>query len=348
LHTTTSERALILAPHGRDAALAVAMLAEGHIDADCCSDTVELARKVSQGVGFVLVAEEALAGADLQALMATLDAQEPWSDVPFILLTHRGGGLERNPQARRDLVNLRNVTFMERPFHPTSLLSLATAALRARRRQYEARTRIAEISEREMDLRVALEAGHLAPWSLQLGDMRLDASDACKRLFGRAASEPFTWRDFLGGIDEREREALQSEFARWREFNGNHSVEFRFHRPDGSIRRVQVQGRSIRGTSGQMERASGVARDVTEARQAEERLRESERQFRTLADSLPTLCWSADASGAITWFNQRWYDYTGTRPEDMLGWGWRAVHDPGALSEVMEHWTHSIATGEPF
>jgi signal transduction histidine kinase/CheY-like chemotaxis protein len=152
MHTIT-ERALILAPHGRDGPLAAAMLGEGGMAGDCCRDMAELARQIGAGVGFVVVAEEALAGADLQPLTARLEAQEPWSDIPFILLTRRGGGLERNPQARRDLTNLRNVTFLERPFHPTSLLSLATAALRARRRQYEARSRIAEISDRETALR---------------------------------------------------------------------------------------------------------------------------------------------------------------------------------------------------
>jgi signal transduction histidine kinase/CheY-like chemotaxis protein len=150
---TTSERALILAPHGRDGPLAAAMLGEGGIVGQCCADIAELARQLDAGVGFVVVTEEALAGADLQPLTARLDAQEPWSDIPFILLTRRGGGLERNPQVRRDLTNLRNVTVLERPFHPTSLFSLATAALRARRRQYEARSRIAEISEREQALR---------------------------------------------------------------------------------------------------------------------------------------------------------------------------------------------------
>ena len=87
---------------------------------------------------------------------------------------------------------------------------------------------------------------------------------------------------------------------------------------------------------------------IAEISERERDLRESERQFRTLADSMPALCWIADACGSIFWYNQRWYDYTGTRPEDMLGWGWQRVHDPAVLDEVTERWTHSITTGEPF
>jgi PAS domain S-box-containing protein len=77
-------------------------------------------------------------------------------------------------------------------------------------------------------------------------------------------------------------------------------------------------------------------------------LQESERQFRTLADSLPQMTWIAEADGAITWYNQRWYDYTGTSPEEMMGWGWQSVHDPVRLPEVMEKWTASIKTGQRF
>ena len=60
------------------------------------------------------------------------------------------------------------------------------------------------------------------------------------------------------------------------------------------------------------------------------------------------LAWMANADGYIFWYNQRWYEYTGTTPEQMEGWGWQAVHDPEALPEVLERWKASIATGEPF
>ena len=79
----------------------------------------------------------------------------------------------------------------------------------------------------------------------------------------------------------------------------------------------------------------------------EEQLK-SESQFRTLANAIPQLCWMANADGWISWYNERWYEYTGTSPEQMEGWGWQSVHDPDALPKVMERWKDSIATGEPF
>jgi len=80
----------------------------------------------------------------------------------------------------------------------------------------------------------------------------------------------------------------------------------------------------------------------------DEELQKSEEQFRTLADSIPNLAWWANGDGYITWYNRRWYEYTGTTPEQMAGWGWQSVHDPEVLPKVMERWKASIATGEPF
>jgi PAS domain S-box-containing protein len=67
-----------------------------------------------------------------------------------------------------------------------------------------------------------------------------------------------------------------------------------------------------------------------------------------MANAIPQLAWIANADGWIHWYNLRWYDYTGTTPEQMAGWGWQSVHDPVELPQVLERWQASIATGEPF
>ncbi len=152
-----SDAALILAPVGRDAAIAAGMLGESGISSLICPDLDCLARQLGDTVAFVLVTEEALLGADLRGISAWIGSQPDWSDMPFVLLTRKGGGIERNPEAKRLLDTLGNVTFLERPFHPTTLVSLARAALRARRRQYEARSRLKELEESEDRLREANE-----------------------------------------------------------------------------------------------------------------------------------------------------------------------------------------------
>ncbi len=98
----------------------------------------------------------------------------------------------------------------------------------------------------------------------------------------------------------------------------------------------------------EQERAAAAAQQEAAQANAETlvRLRESEEQFRTLADSIPQLAWMADASGSIFWYNQRWYDYTGTTLEEMQGWGWQKVHHPDEVERVTERFRRVIATGE--
>lgn len=70
--------------------------------------------------------------------------------------------------------------------------------------------------------------------------------------------------------------------------------------------------------------------------------------FRLFGTYQPALGWIADPTGYIYWYNQAWYTYTGTTPEQMEGWGWQSVHDPDVLHAVIEKWINSIATGQPF
>ena len=149
-----SERALILAPIGRDAAVACghARRSRAFGATICAGPRAAWSRELGLGAGFVLVTEEALMRSDLRGVRAWIDAQPEWSDLPFVLLTSRGGGLERNPAAERFLEVLGNVTFLERPFHPTTLVSVARSALRGRRRQYEARARLESLAASQRDL----------------------------------------------------------------------------------------------------------------------------------------------------------------------------------------------------
>ena len=142
-----SERTLILAPTGRDAEIAAQILRESGFSAEPAHDLNALCAKFSAGAGVAIIADEAVQNADLRSLADLLSVQPPWSDFPIVLLTQRGGGPEKNPLAARLAAALGNVTFLERPFHPTTLTSVVRTAIRGRRRQYEARTHLEELSE---------------------------------------------------------------------------------------------------------------------------------------------------------------------------------------------------------
>jgi signal transduction histidine kinase len=134
-----SERTLILAPRGRDAVVAKGILREAGIQADICVDLAELVESIRRGADVAVLTEEAVRMVDARDLLAWVASQPPWSDFPFIVLTEHGGGLERNPAATRLMEMLGNVSFLERPFHPTTLVSVVQNNLRGRRRQYECR-----------------------------------------------------------------------------------------------------------------------------------------------------------------------------------------------------------------
>ncbi len=144
-----SARALILAPSGRDAAIAATILNEAGVGSFVCAGLPDLLEAMEQGAGLAVVVDESLRDSDLADLSKWIAAQPSWSDFPFLLLTQRGGSVERNPMARRLSETLGNVSFLERPFHPTTLVSGVRTALRGRNRQYEARERIEEIRRAE-------------------------------------------------------------------------------------------------------------------------------------------------------------------------------------------------------
>ncbi|AZC24521.1 response regulator [Pseudomonas sessilinigenes] len=150
-----SERALVLTPLGRDSQLAQMMLHEAGLSSLATANLGALCQELEHGAGLLIIAVEALRGGDLTPLLQYLEQQPAWSDLPIILLTHHGGP-EQNPAASFG-APLGNVSFLERPFHPATLISLAKAALRGRRRQYEARDRLVDLSQSELRLQRTLE-----------------------------------------------------------------------------------------------------------------------------------------------------------------------------------------------
>jgi signal transduction histidine kinase len=147
---------LILAPLGRDAAVARNVLQEARLHADICADSSELLEQIERGAGLAIVTEEATREFDVRPLNQWVMSQPAWSDFPFIVLTRHGGGIERNPTAASLMVTLGNVTLLERPFHPTTLISVVQTSLRGRQRQYECRRLNEELESRVQERTVEL------------------------------------------------------------------------------------------------------------------------------------------------------------------------------------------------
>ncbi|MCB1800130.1 MAG: PAS domain S-box protein [Gammaproteobacteria bacterium] len=170
---------------------------------------------------------------------------------------------------------------------------------------------------------------------------------AAERIFGYRADE-MIGRSIRRLIPE-DRAAEEDEFltriARGERVQNHETVR---RCKDGSPVYVSVTVSPIRSDSGTIIGASKIARDVSAAYDTKRRLRESDERFGTLADNISQLAWMADSKGWIFWYNQRWYDYTGTTLEEMQGWGWRKVHHPDHVDRVVAGIQRCWDTGEPW
>lgn len=137
---------LMFAPSGRDAVLATQVLEQAGMSARICGSADELVAAIGEGAGGALVAQEALSLPVIATLAEALRDQPPWSDFPLIIFMPRTASAFENRKALEAFADLGNVTALEKPIHPLTMVSAARAALRARTRQYEAR---AALEERE-------------------------------------------------------------------------------------------------------------------------------------------------------------------------------------------------------
>jgi PAS domain S-box-containing protein len=265
----SSERAVILAPIGRDAAVAAALIKEAGYYANICGDLAALIHEIEGGAGLAVIADEAIKTADLRALMRWLNEQPSWSDFPIVLLTHQGGGPERNPDAVRLGQVLGNVTFIERPFHPTTLVSIVGSAVRGRRRQYQTRAILEDLTESENLLQTALNAGHLGALELHLPEFELEASGTCKKFFGRAPDEPFSYPDLQAAVHPEDRARRLQVLERAIRTGKDYSIEYRNIWPDGSQHWVDVRARAVRRRDGSIRSLVGVSSDITARKTAE-------------------------------------------------------------------------------
>ena len=268
----TSERALILAPRGRDAAVAAQILSEAGVAHAICANMPCLMRDLQEGAGFAVIVEEVLHEQDYGDLARWVEAQPPWSDFPVIILARRGGDVERNPAVARFTRALGNVTFLERPFHPTTLVSVAQTAMRGRRRQYEARERLEELRAAEERFRTLADNIPTLCWMA--------------RPDGGVFWYNSRWYDYTGSTFEEmqgwgweravDPELLPDVSRRWRhclETGEPFEMTFPLKGADGVFRPFLTQVVPLRDEWGRIVRWFGTNANVTREHRDRDRLR---------------------------------------------------------------------------
>ena len=215
-------------------------------------------------------------------------------------------------------------------------------------REAEARSALRESEARR---RLALDAAAFGTWHVDPATLRLDVDERYREIWGAPPQEPLGFDEAVAQIHEADRPRVLAAVERAMDpaDPAPYAEEYRVVLPDGATRWVLAQGRSFTEPAGRgLVSFNGIIADVTERKEAEAALRQSEADFRVLIDNLPELAWTAQPDGEIDFYNRRWYAYTGTDLEEMQGWGWEKVHDPAVLPEVRRRWARSIETGELF
>ena len=269
---SSQQQSLILAPHGRDAEIARTLMEGAGIASVVCANPGEFESMLDDDACFAVVTEEALRFADLAGIEARLSAQPPWSDLPFIVLTRHAPSLERSSDAKALHEIAGNVTFLERPFHPATFVSVARTAFKGRQRQFEARARMEELHEGEERLRTALLAGRLGSWELDLTSRTLTASAPCKELFGAVAGEAFSYQDLIRSIPREDRERMWKALRVTVEKGADFAVDCRIVWPDGAVHWAEIRATLVRDRAGGRPRLVEVLSDITDRKTSQEAL----------------------------------------------------------------------------
>ena len=275
------ERVLVLAPQGRDAAVAADLLRRHDMTVHVCASLDDLLDEVRAGAGAVLITEEAIAASDDAALIAWVAGQPTWSDLPFVVLAN-GSSRPRSTAASSRMGELGNMLLLERPLHADAMLGAVRSALKARRRQYQVRDaaaaleravaeRTAELENARTSLEVALDAADMGSWDIDLATGEARRTLRHDQIFGFTELQPQWSVDmFLDRVEAGARAEVAAAFDA-APTTGAIDIECPIVTVGGARRWIAARGR-VRYVGGRPVRMTGIVSDVTERKEADAQL----------------------------------------------------------------------------
>jgi PAS domain S-box-containing protein len=282
--TELERRILVHAPTSRDGDITCKVLQENRIGCHVCESLADLVHEMKRGVGAILLAEEVFIRDDVRPVVEHIERQPPWSDLPVILVTRQGS----DSPAIADAVNtLGNIILLERPTRISALTNAAQSALRARRRQFQARdlivareTAARELQESQARYRTLVEQvkdyaifmvdseGRATSWNE--GVHRVLGFEEAEFLGSDVRVEIFTPEDLERGVPDAE---LQEAAAA-----GASSNDRWMRRKDGSRFWASGITTALRDAGGALLGYTKVMRDLTSNKRAEEALKQADRR----------------------------------------------------------------------
>jgi PAS domain S-box-containing protein len=276
------DRILILAPRGRDAGVAAALLQRHEMRSLVCADLHDLTVRLDEGAGAVLITEEALASTETAPLTTWIADQPNWSDLPFIVLAN-GLSSPRSEAALKKLEDLGNTVLLERPLHAEAMIGALRSALKARRWQYEVRgsaealeraviERTTDLETARRDLELALDAAAMGRWNVDLTTGNVQRTLRHDQIFGYAELQPeWTIDTFLAHLPADERDDVRAVLTNAVR-TGAVELETRIVTADGSQRWAALKGRAQHDRAGAPVRIAGVISDISARKEADAQL----------------------------------------------------------------------------
>jgi PAS domain S-box-containing protein len=200
-------------------------------------------------------------------------------------------------------------------------------------------------------LQVALAAGRLGDWRWDAAGDSVVLGRRAAEIFGLPADTALPWADLRARLDPAERENVRRAVLQAFADQSDLELECRIPNAGRDARWIALVGRADYADQTRRDVVlgmTGVVQDISPRKSAEDTLRQSEEVLRALANTIPQLAWMAQADGAIVWFNEPWFEYTGTTPDQVVGNGWHSTVEASALPAVVERWETMIRTGDPF
>ncbi len=209
----------------------------------------------------------------------------------------------------------------------------------------------AVVKENEARLRLAIQAANIGTWDYDLQAGKIIVSDRLREIYGFGADEEISYGKFEECFLPEERKSFREGMAKLLESDeipSTYSSEYRITRAsDGEVRWLKADGKVLRDENGVSHRMIGTVIDVTDRKIMETLLKEREFQFRQLADSMPQMAWTALPDGTITFFNEKWIDYTG-RDTSGITYKWGSIVHPDDAEHSKIAWENSLASGKSY
>ncbi len=203
------------------------------------------------------------------------------------------------------------------------------------------------LQENESRLRMALAAAKAGAWESDPESGLFIASESARALHGLPANQPLDHDVALGAVHPDDRGLVAAALDRTLSQGAPFRVEYRAAASCDGPQRWLASMAEMRAQT-HPPRLVGLVQDISERKQAEELLRQSEQRFRQVVQSLPQLVWTCRPDGACDYLSPQWLRYTGVPEAPQLGYGWLEQLHPDDRERVIAHWQETTARGDDF